>query len=80
MRRAWSMNMNFNFNQLTREEKMHIYINNMNQVLNQPALFSDGTSEYRCPPEPMPFENVKIRFRTARDNVDVVYLVTNNGR
>ena len=72
------INYHFNFDQLTREEKVRFYIYNMNQVLNQDALFSDGTKEYRIPPEPMPFEKVRLRFRTARDNVDVVYVVTSN--
>lgn len=72
------INLNLNFNQLTREEKVRFYINHLNQVLNQDALFSDGTKEYRIPPEPMPFETVKLRFRTARDNVDEVYVVTSD--
>ena len=74
------LNINLNFEQLSRAEKVRFYINNMNQVLNQAALFSDGTSEYRCPPEPMPYEKVKLRMRTARDNADLVYLVINNER
>lgn len=69
--------MNINFEQLSKREKTYLYINNMTSVLNQSALFSDGTEEYRSPAEPMPYDKVKIRFRTARDNVDFVYLVTN---
>lgn len=69
--------MNINFEQLSRGEKTYLYINNMTQALNQSALFSDGTEEYRSPAEPMPYDKVKLRFRTARDNVDFVYLVTN---
>ena len=74
------LNVTLQFHQMSKADKVRFYINNMNQVLNQDALFSDGTSEYRIPPEPQPFENVKIRFRTARDNVDMVYLVTNTER
>lgn len=40
------------------------------------ALFSDGTSSYIIPAEPAEFENVKIRFRTAKGDVDDVYLYT----
>lgn len=69
--------MNINFDQLSKREKTYLYINNMTQALNQSALFSDGTEDYRSPAEPMPFDKVKLRFRTARDNVDAVYLVTN---
>lgn len=72
------MDMNLNFRDLSKSEKLHMYVNNMTQILNQRALFSDGTSEYRVPAEPMPNDKVKIRFRTAKDNVDVVYLVKNN--
>ena len=43
--------------------------------LDRQALFCDETSEYRMPPEPDCNETVKIRFRTARDNADQVYLI-----
>lgn len=43
------------------------------------ALFSDGTSSYIIPAEPAEFENVKIRFRTAKGDVDDVYLYTKSG-
>ena len=38
------LNINLSFDQLTRAEKVRMYINNMTEVLNQDALFSDGTS------------------------------------
>ena len=38
------------------------------------ALFSDGTADYCMPPEPESGESVKLRFRTAKSNVDRVYL------
>lgn len=72
------INFSLNFAQMTSEEKVHLYIDNLNQALNRSALFSDGTKEYREPAEPMSYDNVKLRFRTARDNVDAVYIVTNN--
>ncbi len=40
------------------------------------ALFSDGTSSYIIPAEPKENEKVKIRFRTAKDDVDDVCLYT----
>ncbi len=43
--------------------------------LDRQALFCDETSEYRIPPEPDYNERVTIRFRTARDNADQVYLI-----
>ena len=54
-----------------------MYIENMTPLLNRSALFSDGTKEYRFPPEPMPFDEVTIRFRTALGNVDSVCLIAN---
>ena len=50
------------------------YILQMRPILRKRALFSDGTSDYRIPPEPKAGETVKIRFRTAADNVDLVLL------
>lgn len=52
------------------------YILNMRPVLNKDALFSDGTEYYRSPAEPKAGEVVIIRFRTQRNNVDAVYLVS----
>ena len=52
------------------------YILNMRAVLNKNALFSDGTKYYRNPTEPEPGEKVKISFRTQKNNVNSVYLVS----
>lgn len=52
------------------------YILNMRAVLNKDALFSDTTEFYRSPSEPKPGDVVVIRFRTQRNNVDAVYLVS----
>ena len=48
----------------------------MRPLLKKNALFSDGTADYRQPVEPKAGEEVTIRFRTARDNVDIVWLCT----
>ena len=50
------------------------YILQMRPTLRKRALFSDGTADYRMPPEPKAGDTVKIRFRTAADNVDLVVL------
>ena len=52
------------------------YIMQMRPLLKKNALFSDGTADYRQPVEPKAGEEVTIRFRTARDNVDIVWLCT----
>ena len=51
------------------------YILNMRPVFNQDALFSDGTENYRIPMEPNVGDAVTIRFRTLKNNVDLVYLI-----
>ncbi len=44
--------------------------------MNYEALFSDETEDYRTPAEPAPHEQVTVRFRTARDDVKRVWMVT----
>ena len=41
---------------------------------NKAAVFSDGTGSYRIPPEPKPYEPVKIRIRTARQKLAQVVM------
>ena len=52
------------------------YILNMRPVLNKQALFSDTTQDYVTPSEPRLKEKVTIRFRTARNNVDAVFVIS----
>ncbi len=47
----------------------------MRPVFNRRALFSDTTKEYVIPAEPSAYDIVTIRFRTAKNNVDCVFLV-----
>jgi alpha-glucosidase len=56
------------------------YIQELRPVFHRRALFSDTTGEYVIPAEPKPFEKIKIRFRTAKDNVDYVYVIINKKR
>ncbi|MBR6474889.1 MAG: glycoside hydrolase family 13 protein [Lachnospiraceae bacterium] len=44
------------------------------------AVFSDGTKDYRIPPEPEAGDTVRIRLRTARGNAFAAVLVTNEQR
>lgn len=43
--------------------------------MERAALFCDATIDYRIPAEPDPGDMVTLRFRTARNDVDRVYLV-----
>ena len=45
-------------------------------MLKEQALFADGTADYCNPAEPKAGDMVALRFRTARDDADAVYLCT----
>nr|WP_243034728.1 glycoside hydrolase family 13 protein [Clostridium sp. AM49-4BH] len=55
-------------------------MDNLTVIFNPQALFSDGTAFYRNPSEPDCFEEVHLRFRTGRENVDEVILVFDEQR
>lgn len=50
------------------------YMMGMRPVLKKDALFSDQTPDYLEPSEPEAGDTVTIRFRTGKDNVDLVWL------
>lgn len=56
------------------------YIYNSASILNFGALYSDGTENFCSPSEPAVGEDITLRFRTAVDNVDGVYVVVNEDR
>lgn len=56
-------------------KKVFEYVYNTKVALNFGALFADGTEFYRTPAEIDIGGSVKLRFRTATDNVDEVYVV-----
>lgn len=68
------------FDKLRHVELIQQYIAGMRPVFNRRALFTDTTEEYVTPAEPAAYEQVNIRFRTARNNVDRVFLVHNGER
>ncbi|MEY8338635.1 glycoside hydrolase family 13 protein [Lachnospiraceae bacterium 62-35] len=43
--------------------------------INREALFTDGTEDYRIPAEPDAGETVVLRFRTARNDAEDVFLI-----
>lgn len=59
-------------------EEKTLYMLNMRPVFQKKALFSDTTGNYISPSEPDEFETITIRFRTARNNVDTVWLMDFN--
>ncbi len=63
-------------NQFQKAEKNQMYMASMRPVFNRKALFSDMTEDYVCPPEPSAYEEVMIYFRSGRNNIDKVFLVS----
>ena len=47
--------------------------------MREQALFCDGTASYVNPPQPAENETITLRFRTAKDDVDRVRLMTGVG-
>lgn len=74
------MDFNVRFDKMSKAMKTQLFIDNLTMIFNPQALFSDGTPFYRIPSEPGENELVRIRFRSARENVDEVYLVCGNDR
>ena len=56
------------------------HITSMRDSIDTDAFFSDGTEFYRNPPEPKAGRKVDIRFRTKKDDVEKVYLVSGKNR
>lgn len=69
------MDINIPFYKMSKAQKTQLYMDNLTVIFNPQALFSDGTASYRNPSEPDCFEEVHLRFRTGRENVDEVILV-----
>lgn len=62
------------FEQLSKIQKVLAYITLREEIIDERAIFSDETRQYRMPAEPMPYEAMKVKIRTAKDNIDAVYL------
>jgi len=59
-------------------ENSQMYLFQMRPAFLKRALFSDTSENYVSPAEPNPYGEVTIKFRTAKNNVDSVYLVSGN--
>ncbi len=62
------------FEQVRRNLNNQLYIASMRPVFNKRALYSDTSADYVFPEEPEPFDEVTIRFRAGKNNVDRVFL------
>ena len=72
------VDINFLFQQLNHSQKVQIYTGNMKPMLNEEALFSDGTINYRIPQEPSSQDDIKVRIRTEKENIELVTLIYKN--
>jgi len=81
---AWQvaniMSLQIPFDQMNHSQKLFTYIETRQTILEERAIHSDGTSNYRNPTEPEKGDWVSVRLRTAKDNVDEVYLCFNDHR
>lgn len=68
------MSIHIPIEQLNRAQKLFLYVETAQPVLEEKAIFSDGTKAFRSPVEPGLDDEVKITIRTAKDNIDDVYL------
>ena len=68
------MNMHIPYEHLTRAQKLFLYVETRQPILDEKAIFSDGTNFYRMPQEPTSKDVIKIRIRTAKNNVELVWL------
>ena len=73
---VFAMGCTMNIDERNKLSDSFQYILNMRPVLNKQALFSDTTQDYVTPCEPRLKEKVTIKFRTAKNNVDAVYVVS----
>jgi len=67
------------FRALNNLERSSLLTRTAREPLNMHAIFSDTTSGYVFPHEPARGEDVQIRLRTAKGNVDAVRIVFEGG-
>ena len=65
---------------IRRNQNNQLYIASMRPVFDRRGSFSDTSADYVSPMEPELNEQVTIRFRTAKNNVDRVFLMCQGKR
>lgn len=63
------------FDRFLKAQQQQEYVANMRPVFRKKALFSDTTQNYVIPQEPAPYDEITIRFRSGKSNIDRVYFV-----
>ncbi|MDO4632618.1 MAG: glycoside hydrolase family 13 protein [Eubacteriales bacterium] len=69
-----------NWEKIELLNEIQYYVLGMRPAFRASALFSDETDNYVNPMEPEPGEEVTIRFRAKKDNIDAVYLCSGDER
>ena len=72
--------MGYSFKSYTNAQKVQAYVFQNKPAIRSDALFCDGTGDYRIPAEPMPGDEVILKFRTAKGNVDKVFAICDGER
>ncbi len=65
-------------NQFQKAEKNQQYFAGMRPVFNRKALFTDLSEDYVSPMEPSAYGEATVRFRSAKNNIDKVFLIHKN--
>lgn len=68
------MSIHIPYDHLTTAQKLFLYVDTRQPVLDEKAIFSDGTVAYREPQEPTDKDDIRVRIRTAKNNIDRVFL------
>ncbi len=63
------------FDRFLKAQRQQEYVVNMRPVFRKKALFSDTTENYVIPQEPAPYDEITVRFRSQKGNIDRVYFV-----
>ncbi len=74
------MDLDVRFHKMSKMMKTQLYLDNLTTIFDPQALFADGTKFYRFPTEPEEYQSVRLRFRSARENLDAVILIFENQR
>lgn len=68
------MEIKVNTDMLKKSEKFSIYMGLYKDFFNEKAIFSDETRNFRNPVEPDGYEATKVKLRTAKNNIDRVFI------
>lgn len=63
---------------MSMAEKLQLYVFSHRPIVRTEAFFSDNTKFYQTPEEVTDKDDVTIKFRTGKQNVDAVFIVVND--